>query len=553
MTTFALVEGRDPQRAALLSLFPGAGQLYNGEVRKAILFFLAGFLNLLIFFVLLGAESLASNLAAFANSYHFRFDPELGQILKELRFGRAPSFLLIGCMIAFVALAMRDAYDRARFRTDRLLYPAHLLDFPEATSGSYLIHIATLLCCFLLGLFLIVPNKRQEQITEIEFVDVPVQNKVKTESKIKAQNAQEARGSHVTEHPNMQHITAQRATTPPPQRAVSENRPPSHAVAPTQPRQTQVQEERQPPQPPQQTHITQRTPVHPIPIQPIVQRVAPAPPRAPQPIERSVSNMPPLPSVLRQQTHSSNPTNPAPINPASTQPQSNAPTPTLPTARPLTSAAGAPKPLLALAPSSNGFQSQAPSAVPIASNNSDNGSNSNPAPAPMARTQSTNHSISNGAPRPIPALPSGSGTSHDPGPVAMVPNLASQNGTNSTNSTNIVGPNGPVTPPIEPVDFGAYMAQLQRRIKRYWNPTRAESSLVVKVQFSIHKDGQLSNLHLVKLSGLSEADKRALAAVEDAAPFAPLPKGSPESVDIEFTFDYNVFKGGNGLGGKFNF
>jgi hypothetical protein len=32
--------------------------------------------------------------------------------------------------------------------------------------------------------------------------------------------------------------------------------------------------------------------------------------------------------------------------------------------------------------------------------------------------------------------------------------------------------------------------------------------------------------------------------VENAAPFRPLPAGAPEDVDIQFTFDYNVFGGG---------
>jgi hypothetical protein len=36
------------------------------------------------------------------------------------------------------------------------------------------------------------------------------------------------------------------------------------------------------------------------------------------------------------------------------------------------------------------------------------------------------------------------------------------------------------------------------------------------------------------------ADAAALQAVKNAAPFGPLPAGSKETVDIQFTFDYNV-------------
>ena len=60
--------------------------------------------------------------------------------------------------------------------------------------------------------------------------------------------------------------------------------------------------------------------------------------------------------------------------------------------------------------------------------------------------------------------------------------------------------------------------------------------------FTIAKDGRLLNVKVVKSSGTPLADKAALAAVELTAPFRPLPsefKGP--SIDIQFTFDYNVF------------
>jgi TonB family protein len=57
-------------------------------------------------------------------------------------------------------------------------------------------------------------------------------------------------------------------------------------------------------------------------------------------------------------------------------------------------------------------------------------------------------------------------------------------------------------------------------------------------------------LRLVTSSGVAIADKAALQAVENAAPFRTLPPGASDDVDIQFTFDYNVFAGGGG-GGKF--
>jgi TonB family protein len=55
----------------------------------------------------------------------------------------------------------------------------------------------------------------------------------------------------------------------------------------------------------------------------------------------------------------------------------------------------------------------------------------------------------------------------------------------------------------------------------------------------------MTNLKLQKSSGTAIADTAALSAAQDAAPFAPLPSGAPENVDIQFTFDYNVFSGGS--------
>lgn len=93
-------------------------------------------------------------------------------------------------------------------------------------------------------------------------------------------------------------------------------------------------------------------------------------------------------------------------------------------------------------------------------------------------------------------------------------------------------------------DFTAYMQDLQRRIKRAWFPARTDLSNRVVVLFKIHSDGSVSNISLRKSSGISRHDNAALTAVQNAAPFPPLPKYSPDAVDIEFTFDYNVFSGG---------
>jgi len=95
---------------------------------------------------------------------------------------------------------------------------------------------------------------------------------------------------------------------------------------------------------------------------------------------------------------------------------------------------------------------------------------------------------------------------------------------------------------IREPDFGPYMRELQRKIKMNWEPPKGNESKRVVLLFKIAKDGRLLSCRVFKSSGLPNADKAAQNAVHLAAPFKPLPpeyKGS--SIDIQFTFDYNVF------------
>jgi TonB family protein len=97
---------------------------------------------------------------------------------------------------------------------------------------------------------------------------------------------------------------------------------------------------------------------------------------------------------------------------------------------------------------------------------------------------------------------------------------------------------------VRDVDYQAYMAELQGKIKHGWYPPKGDTTLRVGVVFHLHRDGHIDGLKITDGGGKPENDGAALAAVNSAVPFAPLPDGSPESVDIQFTFDYNVFNRG---------
>ena len=104
-------------------------------------------------------------------------------------------------------------------------------------------------------------------------------------------------------------------------------------------------------------------------------------------------------------------------------------------------------------------------------------------------------------------------------------------------------PNGrPGIDAIKEPDFGPYMRELQTRIKMNWDPPKGNESKRVVLLFKIAKDGRLLSCSVFKSSGLRGADKAAINAVQATAPFRPLPaEFRGQSIDIQFTFDYNVF------------
>lgn len=149
----------------------------------------------------------------------------------------------------------------------------------------------------------------------------------------------------------------------------------------------------------------------------------------------------------------------------------------------------------------------------------------------------------------------GSSGGKSSGRYAPVPSLAPTGGGGSSGSRLSKGSSGygsagnpgggggaPGIDSIREPDFGPYMRELQRRIKMNWDPPKGNESKRVVLLFKIARDGRLLSARVFKSSGLPSSDKAALNAVELTAPFRPLPadfRGS--SIDIQFTFDYNVF------------
>jgi TonB family protein len=88
------------------------------------------------------------------------------------------------------------------------------------------------------------------------------------------------------------------------------------------------------------------------------------------------------------------------------------------------------------------------------------------------------------------------------------------------------------------VDFGPYMAEMQKRIRHNWHPPAKTEAIRNVVVFRVNKTGKVYSAKIDVPSKFSDYDKAALNAVALTLP--PLPSGSPEFVDVQFTFDYHV-------------
>jgi hypothetical protein len=85
------------------------------------------------------------------------------------------------------------------------------------------------------------------------------------------------------------------------------------------------------------------------------------------------------------------------------------------------------------------------------------------------------------------------------------------------------------------VDFGPYVADLQRRVRRaYHHSGESSKGRPITVVFRLHKDGSASDLKTPRSSGVPSEDEALMKAVIDAAPFSPLPAGAKDYEDIQF-------------------
>ena len=74
-------------------------------------------------------------------------------------------------------------------------------------------------------------------------------------------------------------------------------------------------------------------------------------------------------------------------------------------------------------------------------------------------------------------------------------------------------------------DYGYYIDQIRRVIRRQWVRPPIGKGIEVIVTFRIGPGGTVSNLAVLRTSGLRSYDLAGVRAVENASPLPPLPRG----------------------------
>src|SRR5262250_1709361 len=87
---------RDPGTAAMLSIIPGLGQLYNGESRKGFLFLAVAAINLAIFLGIVFTDNILQSLLDFSQSFHMKPNSMLVHVMQDGHFGHPVSWIMIG-------------------------------------------------------------------------------------------------------------------------------------------------------------------------------------------------------------------------------------------------------------------------------------------------------------------------------------------------------------------------------------------------------------------------------------------------------------------------
>ncbi len=95
---------------------------------------------------------------------------------------------------------------------------------------------------------------------------------------------------------------------------------------------------------------------------------------------------------------------------------------------------------------------------------------------------------------------------------------------------------------LKDIDLSEYFAEIKRRVKSNWQPSYAVEEYTTFLTFEIQKNGQVTGLRVTQSSGSEQVDRESLAAVQNSAPFAPLPPEFPlAAMEVEFSFNIYIY------------
>jgi protein TonB len=95
---------------------------------------------------------------------------------------------------------------------------------------------------------------------------------------------------------------------------------------------------------------------------------------------------------------------------------------------------------------------------------------------------------------------------------------------------------------LKGIDLSQYLAGMEGKVKPNWNPSFRQDERTTVLTFNIEKDGQVTGLKIAQSSGAEDADREALEAVQNSAPFEPLPANFPlENLEITFSFNIHIY------------
>ena len=101
----------------------------------------------------------------------------------------------------------------------------------------------------------------------------------------------------------------------------------------------------------------------------------------------------------------------------------------------------------------------------------------------------------------------------------------------------------PIAAPLKTDALHIYMVDVKSRIRKAWVPPKGTEAERVLIVFGINKDGTVKNLRLIRPSKTESVNEAAKRAVENAAPFPPLPESAGRDFETVFQLNEAFLKG----------